>query len=184
LLALVVLAVVSRLAPGPVGAAGTLLVERATRDGRVNLHRIMGARGSFLWLGLMFSQACRLLALCLPQAFAIVGAPAGASAMEHKYAHFSVITLTSTGFGDVTPIHPYARSLATFEAIVGQLCIAALIARLIGLEIEWCRERREAAPTPWRTAPGVPAIEGRNNPVVGQGAGPAPGLFLPGVSGS
>ena len=51
-------------------------------------------------------------------------------------------TLTSTGFGGVTPIHPHARSLATFEAIVGQLYIAVLIARLIGLEVEWRRERR------------------------------------------
>ena len=72
--------------------------------------------------------------------------------MEHGTTDFSFITLTSTGLGDVTPIRPYARSLATFEAIVGQLCIAVLIARLIGLEIEWRRERREAAPTPWASA--------------------------------
>ena len=164
LLALVVLAVVSRLAPGPVSATGTLgtidallvmvlsaafgalFVQRATRDGRINLHRIMGACGSFLMLGLLFSQAYRLLARYVPHAFAIGGTPAGASAMEHKYTYFSFITLTSTGFGDVTPIHPYARSLAMFEAIVGQLYVAVLIARMIGLEIEWRRERREAAP--------------------------------------
>ena len=104
--------------------------------------------------------------------------------MGHKDTCFSFITLTSTGFGDVTPIHPYARSLATFEAIVGQLDIAMLIARLIGLEIAWRRERRDAAPTPWRAVPRGPAIEGRKKPVVGQGAGPAPGLVLPGISGS
>ena len=137
-------------------ALGALFVQRATRDGRINLHRIMGACGSFLMLGLLFSQAYRLLALYVPHAFAIGGTPAGASAMDHKYTYFSFITLTSTGFGDVTPIHPYARSLATFEAIVGQLCIAVLIARLIGLEIEWRRERREAAPAPW-ASPASPA---------------------------
>ncbi len=126
-------------------ALGALFVQRATRDGRINLHRIMGACGSFLILGLLFSQAYRLLALHVPHAFAIGGTPAGASAIAHKYTYFSFITLTSTGFGDVTPIHPYTRSLANFEAIVDQLYIAVLIARLIGLEIEWRREARSSS---------------------------------------
>lgn len=102
-----VLAAVSRLAPGPVSATGTLatfdaflvmilsaalgapLVQRTTRDGRINLHLIMGACDSFLLPGLLFSQACRLLALHVPHAFAIGGTPAGASAMEHKTTYFS-----------------------------------------------------------------------------------------------
>jgi Ion channel len=39
--------------------------------------------------------------------------------MEHGTTDFSFVTLTTTGLGDVTPIHPYARSLASFEAVVG-----------------------------------------------------------------
>jgi len=135
-------------------ALGTLFVQRATRDGRINMHRIMGACGSFLMLGLMFSQAYRLLALYLPQAFAVGGTPADMPAVEHKFAYFSFITLTSTGYGDITPVHPYVRSLATLEAIVGQLYIAVLIARLIGLEIEWRRAQREEAAQ--REAPPAP----------------------------
>ena len=171
LLVLLVLAVLSRLAEyyapsrplATIDAAlvmvlsaalGTLFLQRATRDGRINMHRIMGACGSFLMLGLMFSQAYRLLVLYLPQAFAIAGTPVDSSAMEHRFVYFSYITLTSTGYGDITPVHPYVRTLATFEAIVGQLYIAVLIARLIGLEIEWRRvlregaEEREAPPAP------------------------------------
>ena len=61
-------------------ALGALFVQRATRDGRINLHRIMGACGSFLMLGLLFSQAYRLLALYVPHAFAI-GATTGRLAL-------------------------------------------------------------------------------------------------------
>ncbi len=162
LLVLLVLAVVSRLAEYHAPsralatidstlvmvlslALGALFLQRATRDGRINMHRIMGACGSFLMLGLVFSQAYRLLALYLPHSFAVGGTPADASAIEHRFTYFSFITLTSTGYGDVTPVHPYVRSLATFEAIVGQLYIAVLIARLIGLEIEWRRVQRDEA---------------------------------------
>lgn len=126
------------------GALGLLFLMRATRDGRINIHRILGACGSFLLLGLVFSQAYVLVALFVPQAFAIDGAPADAAGMAHRFVYYSYITLTSTGYGDITPIHPYARSLATLEAIVGQLYLAVLIARLVGLEMEWREAQRDA----------------------------------------
>ena len=42
-----------------------------------------------------------------------------------------------------TPIHPYARSLATLEALSGSLFLTVLVARLVGLEMEWREEQRE-----------------------------------------
>ena len=46
------------------------------------------------------------------------------------------VTLTSTGYGDIVPLHPVARSLATLEAVIGQLFPATLLARLVSLELE------------------------------------------------
>jgi hypothetical protein len=63
--------------------------------------------------------------------------------MEYRTIYYSFITLTSLGYGDITPLHPYARSLAAFEAISGQLYLAVLIARLVGLEMEYREEQRE-----------------------------------------
>ena len=45
--------------------------------------------------------------------------------------YFSLTTLTSTGYGDILPVHPLARSLANLEAVVGQLFLAILLARLV-----------------------------------------------------
>jgi hypothetical protein len=45
------------------------------------------------------------------------------------------VTLTTTGHGDIVPLHPYARSLANVEAIIGQIYTATLLARLVTLEL-------------------------------------------------
>jgi hypothetical protein len=50
--------------------------------------------------------------------------------------YFSFTTLTTTGFGDITPMHPFARSLTNLEAVIGQLYPATILARLVTLELE------------------------------------------------
>ncbi|MEO8487637.1 MAG: potassium channel family protein [Betaproteobacteria bacterium] len=127
-------------------ALGALFIARVLRDGRINIHRIVGACGTFLLLGLVFAQAYKLIALFVPHAFAMGGVPVDAADMSFHTLYFSFITLTSTGYGDITPLHPFARSLAAFEAVVGQLYLAVLIARLVGLEMEWREEQRERRP--------------------------------------
>ncbi|HQR12743.1 MAG TPA: potassium channel family protein [Casimicrobiaceae bacterium] len=124
-------------------ALGALLLARVMRDGRMNINRIMGAIGCYLLIGIVFTQAYRMLAEVVPGAFAIGGNPADLDAISQKLAYFSFITLTSTGYGDITPVHPYARSLATMEALSGNLFLTVLVARLVGQEIDWRHEQRE-----------------------------------------
>jgi hypothetical protein len=49
--------------------------------------------------------------------------------------YFSFVTLTSTGYGDIVPVDPVARSLCNVEMIIGQLYPATLLARLVTLEL-------------------------------------------------
>jgi ion channel len=49
--------------------------------------------------------------------------------------YFSFSTLTTLGYGDIVPISPIARALTSIEAITGQLYLAVLVARLVGLNI-------------------------------------------------
>ena len=51
--------------------------------------------------------------------------------------YFSVMTLTTVGYGDITPIHPMARALAMLEAVIGQLFPVILIARLVAMELQF-----------------------------------------------
>ena len=121
---------------------GTLYLTRALRDGRINGHRIMAAVGAFLLIGIVFAQAYRMLLQFVPGAFAIGGSATEAMPGRLVPIYFSYITLTSLGYGDVVPVHPLARSLATLEAITGQLFLAILVARLVAMEIEWRQEQR------------------------------------------
>ena len=57
------------------------------------------------------------------------------AAKESAYIYFSYVTLTTLGYGDITPVSRVACSLACLEAIIGQLFLATLIARLVGLQI-------------------------------------------------
>lgn len=119
-----------------------LLLVRAMRDGRININRIVGAVGAYVLLGLSFTFAYRLLALSVDHAFAVGGTPASYAQVQWLLPYFSFVTLTSTGYGDITPLHPYARSLATLEAMFGGLFLTVLVARLVGLEMEWREQQR------------------------------------------
>jgi len=55
--------------------------------------------------------------------------------------YFSFVTLTSTGFGDILPVAPVARTLAVLEAMTGQFYVAIFIARLVSLELLYSKSR-------------------------------------------
>ena len=54
---------------------------------------------------------------------------------EHIFMYFSFVTLTTLGYGDISPITSHVYSLAVVEAIIGQLYLTVLVARLVGLHI-------------------------------------------------
>jgi hypothetical protein len=57
--------------------------------------------------------------------------------------YFSLTTLTTTGYGDIVPLDPFARSLANLESVIGQFYLAITVARLVTLELE---DRRHSPP--------------------------------------
>lgn len=105
---------------------------RVFRPGRITWHRIVGAVAVYIMLGIIWSQLYRLVLTLDPAAFRHDEAtPLG----RQSLVYFSFVTMTTVGFGDITPVHQVARSLATMEALVGQLYPAILIARLVSLEL-------------------------------------------------
>lgn len=117
------------------GLLGTLLLQRTLRRGEINMHRYQGAFATFLLLGVMFAQGFELVAMVEPGAFQVLGAPATYDTMLPRLLYYSFTTLTTLGYGDITPIHPYARSLAVLESLVGVIYPAVLIARLVSLDV-------------------------------------------------
>jgi hypothetical protein len=104
---------------------------RVYRDGPVTSHRIMGAVAVYLLLGLGWEQGYELLYMLRPESFAGVDANAG----PDDWIYFSFVTLTTVGYGDITPVSPLARTLAIFEALTGQIYLVVMLARLVALQI-------------------------------------------------
>jgi hypothetical protein len=111
------------------------VVARATfAAGLINYHRVMGAVLLYLTTAVTLAALFTFVGTLMPKAFSgmtVEDSPALAS----QLIYFSFATLTTTGYGDVHPVHPVARSLCNLEAIFGQLYPATLLARLVTLQI-------------------------------------------------
>ena len=101
------------------GLLGTLLLQRTLRRGEINVHRYQGAFATFLLLAVMFAQGFERVAMVEPGAFQVLGAPVTYDTKLPRFLYDSFTALTTLGHGDITPIHPYARSLAVLESLVG-----------------------------------------------------------------
>jgi Ion channel len=118
-----------------VGITMAVTVARATfAPGRVTYHRVIGAILLYLVVAVIFSALYTFIGTLVPKAFSgmkVEDSPALAS----QLIYFSFATMTTTGYGDVAPLHPLARSLCNLEAVFGQLYPATLLARLVTLEL-------------------------------------------------
>ncbi|MBI1826788.1 MAG: two pore domain potassium channel family protein [Planctomycetes bacterium] len=104
------------------------------RGAEVTADKICGAICAYMLFALMWTTAYALVESTHPGSFT----PAMARTSEGRvdfYAllYFSIVTLTTTGYGDIVPITTYARSLANLEQLVGVFYVAILVARLAGL---------------------------------------------------
>ena len=107
----------------------------------ITLDAVMGASCILVLLGLAFGSAYALLENLVPGSFAIPAVPQsivdvfGPTSTEFQLVYFSLVAMTTIGFGDIVPIAPPARSLAALEGLLAQLYLAIIVARLVGLEI-------------------------------------------------
>ncbi len=93
--------------------------------------KLWGAAAAYLMIGVLWAYGYALIEHFYPLSFAIGGTAADLAMPEFVYFSFTV--LTSTGFGDLTPLTRQARSLCVVEQITGALFLAILIARLAGV---------------------------------------------------
>jgi hypothetical protein len=114
----------------------TVIVQAVFAPGRIIHHRIEGAVILYLNIALAFTSIFRLIQELIPDAFARIPLHQGEAAAASNMLYFSFTTLTSTGFGEILPIDPFARSMANLESVVGQLYLAILLARLVTMHVE------------------------------------------------
>jgi hypothetical protein len=109
-------------------AAG-VAARHAFEPGVVDRERIFAALDAYLLAGLLFGVAYWTLDRRWPSLSATSGEPLDLS----RAIYFSFVTLATVGYGDIVPTSPPARGLAVLEGVSGQMYLAVLVARLVGL---------------------------------------------------
>ncbi len=115
---------------------------QVNREGPVTGHRIRGAVALYLLIAMLFAFLYSLAEELAPGAFTMPEGWSRAASSGEAFYYFSIVTMTTVGFGDITAVNPFVRSLVGLEALIGQLYPAILIARLVTLEIETRRGRK------------------------------------------
>ncbi len=100
---------------------------------RVTGDTIAGAICVFLLIGFIWMLAYQAIHFFNPKAFNNIAAEGFSPAAIVDLAYFSFVTLTTVGYGDITPISRPVRMFVVTEAILGQIYLTVLVARLVGL---------------------------------------------------
>jgi len=99
-----------------------------------NVEVLCASISAYLMLGLMWTMAYWLVDQLTPGGAFSFNTSAGTRSMNgFNGFYFSFITLSTVGYGDITPVSRIARWLAAMEAMTGLLYVAVLIARLVAL---------------------------------------------------
>jgi hypothetical protein len=141
--ALVALAVAVGLSAGPrrVGSATAGIVVAAVlvvlvrgvgrmiREQGVTLQGVAGALAIYLLVGLTFAMMINIIALLgsAPHYFA-----QGIDGTQSEQVYFSFTTMTTTGYGDLTPATQAGHALAVLEMLIGQIYLVTVIGLLVG----------------------------------------------------
>lgn len=109
----------------------TIILLHLFSEDKITGDMIIGAICAYFLMGLVWSLAYSTLEFFQPGSFQM---PQG-EITQATFTYYSYVTLTTLGYGEITPISTPARSFAILEAMMGQLYLAVLIARLVGIHI-------------------------------------------------
>jgi len=106
---------------------------------------VLGAACGYLLAGVAWSNLFQVCEIVYPGSFSfsttIIGQPAAPQERAAVFNYFSFATLTTTGYGDITPLRGPATAFAMLETIFGQFYVAVLVAQLVGIRLAQAASR-------------------------------------------
>lgn len=120
--------------------AGHILMDIFARR-HIGIDQIFGSVNVYVLLGVVFGRLHLAVAIHSPDAYIMSGLSIAEAALqagqelEDVLYYFSFTTMTTLGYGDIDPVSRLARMLSMGEAVIGQLFIAILIARIVGVHV-------------------------------------------------
>jgi len=108
-----------------------LVLMKVFEPGPITEYRVIGSIVVYMILANLWSVIYLFLYEHIPGAFQITLPPFESNTLQANFLYFSYITITTTGYGDIFPLHPFARAMVQIEAIIGVLYPVILIGRLV-----------------------------------------------------
>ncbi len=129
------------------------LLHDLTKSRRSTSERIYGALCAYVFIGVLFAVVYAHMEYRAPGSFAIshqvvAETAAAESSLFPVFGYFSFVTLTTLGYGDITPVAEHARTLAWFEALIGQLYLAVMVAGFVAIHISESMNKKAGDPPP------------------------------------
>lgn len=116
-------------------SAGPITRFRIVRTTEVSEETLIAAVNAYLALGLVFAFLYSALGFSGMGEFRGEAVAGPLNERLQGFIYFSFVTLTTLGYGDVTPVQPVGRTLAYLEALAGQFYMALTIARIVGIYV-------------------------------------------------
>jgi uncharacterized membrane protein len=128
------------------------LLHDLARGDRPTSERVYGALCAYLFIGILFALVYAHGEYRQPGSFDIPASIREASDSSESmllplFTYYSFVTLTTLGYGDITPVADHMRTLSWFEALIGQLYLAVMVAGFVAVHISE-RSRRQWADRP------------------------------------
>jgi hypothetical protein len=127
------------------GFAVAVILKRIFHQEAIRTDAVLGAFCGYLLAALAWGNAYGLVYLLSPGSFRVAESVAGRLGEWHLrrfyFGYFSITTLTSLGYGDITPIGTLVLWLSWIEVLFGQFYIAVVVAQLVGLRLAQAMKR-------------------------------------------
>ena len=121
------------------GFVVVMILRAVLTQGSISLDSIFGAVCAYLLLGMAWGSGYSMIEVLNPGSFQASGQLADAVKSDETrgpaLVYYSFVTMTTVGYGDITPVSPQARTLSWLEAMMGQFYIAVLVAALVGIRV-------------------------------------------------
>jgi hypothetical protein len=124
------------LVAAQLGIAATLVLRHVSRVERATSDTVMSAISGFLLVAMLWATLYSITESLWPGSYLVHDQPIGVHPTGHTvFFYYSLVTITTLGYGDIVPGRPGAGLLAGLEAVIGQLYVAILVARIVALRL-------------------------------------------------